>query len=56
MHKINLTQTEKQEKRMKRFFPFFENFNRDFETLCIEINKLDFEFLLAILELGYMQI
>ena len=40
MHKINLTHTEKEEKRMKRFFPFFENFNRDFGTLGIEIAKI----------------
>ena len=40
MHKIALTHTEKEEKRMKRFFLFFENFNRDFWTLGIEIDKI----------------
>ena len=40
MHKINLTHPEKEEKRMKRFFPFFENFDHDFGTLGIEIVKI----------------
>ena len=40
MHKINLTHTEKEEKRMKGFFHFFENFNRDFGTLGMEIAKI----------------
>ena len=40
MHKIYLTHTEKEEKRMKQFFPFFENFDRDFRTLGIEIVKI----------------
>ena len=40
MYKINLTHTEKEEKRMKRFFPFFENCDRDFGTLGIEIVKI----------------
>ena len=39
MHKINLTLPEK-EKRMKRFFPFFENFDRHFGTLGIEIVEI----------------
>ena len=40
IHKINLTHTEKEEKRMKRFFPFFEDFNRNFGTLGIEMIKI----------------
>ena len=40
MHKINLTHPEKEEKRMKWFFPFFENFDRDFGTLGIEKVKI----------------
>ena len=40
MHKINLTHPKKEEKRMKRFFPFFENFDRDFGTLGTEIVKI----------------
>ena len=40
MHKINLTHTEKEEKRMNRFFLFFENFNRNFGTLGIGIVQI----------------
>ena len=40
MHKINLTHPEKEEKRMKQFFPFFENFNRDFGTLGMGIAQI----------------
>ena len=40
MHKINLTPTEKEEERMKRFFPFLGNFNRNFGTLGIELVKI----------------
>ena len=54
MHEINLTHTEKEEKRIKQFFPFFEIFNRNFGTLGKEIVKIKFGF--AVLELGYMQI
>ena len=35
MHDIHLTHPKKEEIRMKLFFPFFENFNRDFGTLAI---------------------
>ena len=40
MDKINLTHPEKEEKRMKRFFPFFENFDRDFGTLGVGITEI----------------
>ena len=40
MHKINLTHHKKEEKRMKRFFPFFKNFDRNFGTLDVEIVKI----------------
>ena len=40
MPKINSTHPEREEIRMKRFFPFFENFDRDFGTLGIEIVKI----------------
>ena len=43
VHKINLIHPEKEEKRMKLFFPFFENFDRDFGTLSIEIAKTGFQ-------------
>ena len=56
MYKINLTHTEKEEKRMKLFFPFFESFNRDFGKLGIEIAVIRFKFGLVFLEIGCMQI
>ena len=49
MHKINLTPLEKEEKRIKRFFLFTENLDRDFGTLGIEIVKIW-------LEVDYIQI
>ena len=40
MYQINLIHLRKEKKRMKLFLPLFENFDRDFGTLGIEIVKI----------------